>query len=93
MLKMHLGTLGLKMGGLACLCFPGRRKVNPKDNAISDEQRDCKPPDVATTPTGLPTIYISIYLYMCMYFFYVLIFLFIRFLNWMINILEVNTQA
>ncbi|CAH1429394.1 unnamed protein product [Lactuca virosa] len=50
-LKMHLGTLGLKMGGLACLCFPGRRKVNPKDNAISDEQRDCKPPDAATTPT------------------------------------------
>ncbi|KAI3722174.1 hypothetical protein L2E82_33202 [Cichorium intybus] len=48
---MHLGTWGLKMGGLSCLCFPGRRKVNPKDNGVSDEQHDCKPPDAAATPT------------------------------------------
>ncbi|KAL4577082.1 hypothetical protein LXL04_013184 [Taraxacum kok-saghyz] len=48
-LKMHLGTLGF--GERLCLCFPGRRKVNPKDNGVSDEQHDCKPPHAAATPT------------------------------------------
>lgn len=40
------------MGGLSCLCFPRRRKVNPNDNGVSEEQNNLKPPDAASSPTG-----------------------------------------
>ncbi|KAI3748160.1 hypothetical protein L6452_11065 [Arctium lappa] len=40
-----------KMGGLSCLCFPRRRKVNPNDNGVSEEQNNLKPPDAVSAPT------------------------------------------
>ncbi|KAK1440965.1 hypothetical protein QVD17_06800 [Tagetes erecta] len=45
-----------RMGGLSCFCFPGRRKVSPDNNGVSDQQQ--APDD----PTGLLTIYIYMYI-------------------------------
>ncbi|XP_071734928.1 probable serine/threonine-protein kinase PBL7 isoform X2 [Rutidosis leptorrhynchoides] len=38
------------MGGL-CLCFPGRRKVNPENDVVSEEQPRSKPPGATTSPS------------------------------------------